>query len=106
MEFEKKVEVQYLDGNKIMHTFNVLSSNARNKIFGDYLQIKALMGKQGDKEISPMEFIRDDKNIFDFMNSVLTAGCPTLDLDKIPPGEGDKLFNDLNAFILTGDLKN
>lgn len=106
MEFEKKREVQYLNGERVMHTFSVLSNNQRNRIFGEYLDMKSFMGKTSTEDSNPMEFIKEGKNVLDFTTDVLKASCPTLDTDKIPAFECDKLFEELNEFAFTGGLKN
>ena len=62
---------------------------------------------QKDKEnTNPMDFIKEDKNILDFTTAVLKAGCPTLDTNKIPASESDRLFEEMNDFIFTGNVKN
>lgn len=106
MKFEKKVEVEYLDGSKIMHTFKVLSNNKRNKLYGEYLDMKKFMSKKNKDGISELELIKDDKNILQFMTESLTLSCETLQIDNIPATEGDRLFEELSGFILTGELKN
>jgi len=106
MEFEKKMEVQYLDGNKVMHTFKVMSGDQRNNIFGEYLDMKKFVGSKDAKDKNPMEFILEGKNILDFTKAVLKSSCATLETNNIPSYVQDKLFEELNEFIFTGGLKN
>lgn len=105
MEFQKKREVQYLDGNRVMHTFSQLSGDQRDDIFGEYLDMKQFMKEENQKK-NPMEFVKDGKNILRFTTDILKASCKTLDTNNIPSSEKDELFDELGDFIITGGLKN
>ena len=105
MEFEKKYEVQYKNGDKVMHTFETLSGDARNNIFGEYLDMNAFMADQSTDK-NPMSFIREGKNMLEFTTAVLKESCPTLETGKVPAVVCDKIFEELTDFIFTGGLKN
>jgi len=105
MKYQKEKEIEYMDESKIKHTFRVLSGPQRNRIFEEYIDMKAFMARKG-KDSNPMEFILEGKGVLSFMNDVLKTSCPTLESDNIPSNILDGAFNELSEFILSGGSKN
>ncbi len=107
MEFEKKVDVLYISGEKTEHTFRLMSGDDRDRIFGKYLDMEKFMAQgEGAKDENPMKFIKPGENILGFTSEILKASCPILKTNEIPSFELDRLFAELNDFIMTGGLKN
>ena len=101
-------KVKYQDGREVDHNVEELSAKGRNKIISTYLDVNSFMKSKNTDNADMTNFVKEGKDIFDFMEAILESGMEGIELDKISGKEMDRLFEKYMGLIMgfEGDTKN